>query len=117
MISLTRAILFAWSTHSLLLSIWLNWVSMGLSRRSPDDLPNTFRHSRAEQAKLAGQNAATAGPPVIEGLQDETSDDEAQRTRPFFNETWQALFSARLRQRERTVLSSGHTDGMLKAAR
>jgi WD domain, G-beta repeat len=68
----------------------------------------TESYFRAEQAKQAGDDAVTAALLALEGLPDSTSVDDAQRTRPFVNEAWYALYGARLRQRERAVLS-GHT--------
>jgi hypothetical protein len=68
----------------------------------------TESYFRTEQAKAAGDDAVTAALLAIEGLRDETSDSEAQRTRRFVNEPWHALYGARLRQQERAVLG-GHT--------
>jgi hypothetical protein len=61
---------------------------------------------RADQAKLAGEDAATAALLLIEGLPDATSADSAQRTRFLVYELLHALYGARLKQRERAVLSS-----------
>jgi hypothetical protein len=69
---------------------------------------------RAEQAKQAGDDVVTAALLVLEGLPDSTSADDAQRARPFVNEAWRALYGARLKQRERSVLS-GHTDAVIGA--
>jgi WD40 repeat protein len=69
----------------------------------------TESHFRAEQAKEAGADTVTAALLALEGLPDPTPSDDAQRTRPFVNEAWSALYGARLKQRERTILS-GHTD-------
>jgi hypothetical protein len=68
----------------------------------------TESHFRAEQAKLAGDDAVTAALLALEGITDETSDDKRQRTRPFVNEAWHELYSARMGLRELKVLS-GHT--------
>ena len=68
----------------------------------------TESHFRAEQAKQAGADAVTAALLALEGLPDSTASDDAQRTRPFVNEAWNALYGARLEQRERAILG-GHT--------
>jgi hypothetical protein len=73
----------------------------------------TESHFRAEQAKAAGGDAVTAALLALEGLRDETSNDELQRTRPFVNEASNELYSARLQQRERRVL--GHSGPVLSA--
>jgi WD40 repeat protein len=56
----------------------------------------------------------TAALLALEGLPDLVAADDAQRTRPFVNEAWHALYGARLEQRERAVLS-GHTDAVTRA--
>jgi WD domain, G-beta repeat len=69
----------------------------------------TESHFRAEQAKLiGGDDAVTAALLALEGIPDQTSDNEQQRTRPFVNEAWHELNSAWHQQRERKVLSD-HT--------
>src|SRR5215831_20675986 len=74
----------------------------------------TESHFRAEQAKQAEADAVTAALLALEGLPDSTSTYDAQRTRPFVNEAWHALYDAHLDQRERAVLS-GHTDAVISA--
>jgi flagellar biosynthesis/type III secretory pathway M-ring protein FliF/YscJ len=69
---------------------------------------------RAEQAKAAGADTVMAAMLALEGLNDETSDDELQRTRPFVSEPWFELYSARLRPGERKVLA-GHAASVLRA--
>jgi WD domain, G-beta repeat len=68
----------------------------------------TESYFRAVQAKQAGADAVTAALLVLEGLPDSASADDAQRTRPFVNEAWHALYTASLGQLERAVLG-GHT--------
>ena len=48
---------------------------------------------------------------ALEGLRDEMSDDERQRTRPFVNETWRAAQIGLQNQRERKILSGAHRFG------
>jgi KaiC/GvpD/RAD55 family RecA-like ATPase len=74
----------------------------------------TESYLRAEQASQAGADAVTAALLALEGLPDSTSADDVQRTRPFVGEAWQALYGARLAQRERAVLN-GHTGQVYKA--
>jgi hypothetical protein len=74
----------------------------------------TESYFRAEQAKQAGADAVTAALLALEGLPDLMSTDDARRTRPFVNEAWDALYGARLKQRERAVLS-GHTGWVTSA--
>jgi hypothetical protein len=69
---------------------------------------------RAEQVKQAGDDIATAVLLALEGTRDEKSEDEQQRMRPFVNEAWDELYSARLQLRELKVLS-GHTDAVVGA--
>ena len=59
----------------------------------------TESYFRAEQAKQAGADAVTAAVLTLEGLPDSMSADDAQRSRPFVNEAWYALYGARLAQR------------------
>jgi WD40 repeat protein len=74
----------------------------------------TESYFRAEQAKQSGADVATAALLALEGLPDSTSADDAQRTRPFVNETWHALYGERLAQRERVVLG-GHIGAVYSA--
>jgi WD40 repeat protein len=72
-------------------------------------------HYRAEQARrIVTDDAVTAVLVALEGLPDENAGDERQRTRPFVNETWHELYSARLRQRERTIFGD-HTHTVASA--
>jgi WD40 repeat protein len=70
-------------------------------------------HFRAEQAKLAG-DPVMAALLALEGLPDETSQDEQQRLRPFVNDAWHELYSDWLRQYERKVLG-GHANRVTSA--
>jgi WD40 repeat protein len=56
----------------------------------------------------------TAALLALEGLPDSASADYAQRSRPFVNEAWRALYGSRLEQRERVILS-GHTSPVTRA--
>jgi hypothetical protein len=78
------------------------------------EVQKTETYFRAEQAKQAGADAVTAALLLLEGLPDSTSAENAQRTRPFINEAWHALYDARLRLRERALLT-GHTAPVLSA--
>jgi hypothetical protein len=93
-----------------------------LAEAKSKEAPANFREGRrtesyfrAAQAKQAGADMVTAALLVLEGLPDSTSEDDAQRTRPFINEARNALYNAFLRQREREILS-GHTGPVLSAA-
>src|SRR5262249_6311023 len=59
-------------------------------------------------------DAVTAALLALDGLPDATVSDDAQRTRPSVNEAWSALYGARLKQRERAILS-GHTGEVISA--
>jgi WD domain, G-beta repeat len=74
----------------------------------------TESYLRTEQAKQVDADAVTAGLLLLEGLPDLTSADDAQRTRPFVNEAWHALYGVHLKQRERAILG-GHT-GLINSA-
>jgi WD40 repeat protein len=89
------------------------WTEQVEAQANFRDGQKTESYFRAEQAKQAGADAVTAALLALEGLPDSTSMD-TQRTRPFVNEAWHALYAARLRQRERVVLS-GHTGSVTSA--
>jgi hypothetical protein len=72
----------------------------------------TESHFRAEQAKQAGADAVTAALLALEGLPDSTI-----AVRPFVNEAWHALYGARLKQRERAVLSGPPTGSPARCSR
>jgi WD40 repeat protein len=86
----------------------------GLAEANFREAQKTESHFRAEQAKQAGADVVTAALLALEGLPDPTASDEAQRTRPFVNEVWSALYSARLGERERAIMS-GHTGAVYSA--
>ena len=86
----------------------------GLAEANFREGQKTESHFRAEQAKEAGADGVTAALLALEGLPDATSSDDSQRTRPFVNEAWQALYRAHLEQRERVILS-GHAGAVTSA--
>jgi hypothetical protein len=85
------------------------------ARRQAERAEANLRKGQIAESYFSAAKAKDAADPVIaallalEGLRDETSDDELQRTRPFVNDPWHELYSARLRLRERKILAD-HTD-------
>src|SRR5262245_3499268 len=94
---------------------------IALVKASKRDIERNFREGlkadsyfRAEQAAHTGADAVLGTLLALEGLRDEMSDDERQRTRPFVNATWRAAQISLQNQRERKILN-GHTGSVLGA--
>jgi hypothetical protein len=92
---------------------------IALVKASKRDIERNFREGlkadsyfRAEQVAHTGADSVLGTLLALEGLRDETSDDEKQRTRPFVNETWRAAQIGLQNQRERKILN-GHTGSVL----
>jgi WD40 repeat protein len=118
-ISATVLLIFAVAAAALAVTA-VTWSLIAREQRaaavaSKNDALTRESYFRAEQTKQVGADAVAASLLALEGLPDPTSADDDQRTRPFVNEPWSALYAARHEIRERTILS-GHTGGVTSAS-
>jgi len=93
---------------------------IALVKASKREIERDFREGlkadsyfRADQAAHTGADSVLRTLLALEGLRDDTSGDERQRTRPFVHETWRAAQIGLQSQRERKIL--GHTGSVLGA--